>query len=149
MNNIFQNISRLYLDTNIFIYFLEAHETYVEAVAEVFKLCETYDIVIFTSEITITECLVHPYRQNNAALIEQYEAFFLSAENTIGLVPVESSILRDTPKTIAASRLKLVDGIHLTTALALGCNGFLTNDKNITSTSESMPVIYLSDLMSK
>ena len=149
MNNQLKNISRLYLDTNIFIYFLEGHRELGETVSRVFELCEEYGIAVFTSEITITECLMGPHKNKNAELIEKYEAFFHSAAGTIGILPTDSSILWETPHIAAKYRLKLVDSIHVATAVASGCDCFLTNDKGIGPFDTSMKALYLSDLIPK
>ena len=145
MSKKLQDISRLYLDTNIFIYFLEGNRKFNDAVERVFQICEEFDIAVFTSEITVTECLVGPYKQKNTELIQKYELFFQNTGGAISVVPVESRILLETPMNAAMFGLKLVDAIHVTTALACSCDGFLTNDDGIGPLNNDLSVLYLSN----
>ncbi len=146
MSKRLQDISRLYLDTNIFIYFLEENTDFSDLVASVFELCEKYNIAVFTSEITVTECLVGAYKKQSPTFIEKYEEFFQSVSEAITIIPVDSAILWEVPKITGSSNLKLVDSIHVMTAIFCGCDGFLTNDKAITS--EKLDVFILSKLNS-
>jgi predicted nucleic acid-binding protein len=144
MNRDLKQISRLYLDTNIFIYFMEENAHFADRVARVFELCEAYNIELFTSEITVTECLVGAYKKKNTALIEKYEAFFKSVSEAVNIVPVDSHILWEVPKLAGDSNLKLVDSIHVMSAVFCGCDGFLTNDKAIGS--DKLNIMLLSEL---
>jgi predicted nucleic acid-binding protein len=101
-------------------------------------------IELFTSEITVTECLVGAYKKKNTALIEKYEAFFKSVSEAVNIVPVDSHILWEVPKLAGDSNLKLVDSIHVMSAVFCGCDGFLTNDKAIGS--DKLNIMLLSEL---
>ncbi len=143
MNKKLQDVSRLYFDTNIFIYFLEENTCFSDSVEHVFGVCEKYNIDIVTSEITVTECLVGAHKKNNSALIEKYEAFFQSVAKSMSIIPVDSAILSEVPQVASLNHLKLVDSIHVVTAILYGCDGFLTNDKGISS--DKMDVFILSE----
>lgn len=144
MNKKLKNTSRIYFDTNIFIYFLEENTYFSDSVENVFNLCNKYNIEILTSEITITECLIGAHKKKNTELIETYQEFFKDIYKSISIIPVKSHILSKVPETASSNHLKLVDSIHVATALLYGCDSFLTNDKGISS--DTMNVIILSEL---
>jgi predicted nucleic acid-binding protein len=47
------------------------------------------------------------------------------------LLPVSQETLENAATVGARHRLKVVDAIHVATALAAGCDAFLTNDAGI------------------
>lgn len=145
MSKKLQETTRLYLDTNIFIYFLEGDQRYNDAVEQVFRCCEEFNIAVFTSEITIAECLIGPYKKKSVELIQKYESFFEKTGDAISIVPVESSILWDAPNIAVQYGLKLIDAVHVTTAFSCGCDGFVTNDNGIGPFENKMITVNLTD----
>ena len=141
-----KEVSRLYLDTNLFIYFLEESTLFADKVEKVFNICEKENISVFTSEITITECLIGAYKKENLLLIEKYKDFFQEVSEIINIIPISSEILWDIPKVKAQSFLKLIDRLHITTAISCVCDGFLTNDKKILVSDEMINVFVLSEM---
>ncbi len=62
MSRSLQGITRLYLDSNILIYLVEGNADLGELVLAAFREIEAHDISLYTSEITVTECLNGAYR---------------------------------------------------------------------------------------
>jgi hypothetical protein len=63
---------RLGFDTAPVIYFVEAHPRYDALVTEIFQRVATGALSGVTSVITLTEVLVHPLRQGNPRLGDEY-----------------------------------------------------------------------------
>jgi predicted nucleic acid-binding protein len=80
---------------------------------------------VVTSTLTLTEVLVHPYRDGNQALAEQYFHTLLNARN---LRTVALSAAIAAARIRAAYQLKTPDAIQLGTAKEGGATAFLTND---------------------
>jgi len=120
---------RIYLDTNIFI---QAFENAESRLVEMFCI-EPPDsqALLITSELTLAELLVHPYRSKDDRLLSLYENWTTS--NDILNV---GALDRETLKRAALLRsqnswLKLPDAIHVSTAMRFECSHFLTSDKRL------------------
>jgi predicted nucleic acid-binding protein len=87
------------------------------------------EIEIITSELTLMEVLVYPFRNNDAALTEDYENLLLSSE--IQLTPITQPILREAARLRGSTNLKTPDAIHVATSISTDCDLFLTNDIRI------------------
>lgn len=101
------------------------------------------EIEVFTSELTLLETLVAPYRENNQNLIAAYETLLTSTD--IDLCPVSLDILRRSAKLRAGQKLKTPDAIHAATAFSANCTHFVTNDPGFKRLTD-IDVIILGDL---
>lgn len=61
------------------------------------------------------------------------------------LVPVERDILERAARIGAEQKLKLIDAIHVTSAIETGCDVLVTNDKGIRSTPD-LTLVQLTEL---
>lgn len=115
------------LDTAPLIYFIERHPSYLPLLLPFFEAVEGGDLQVVTSTLTLTEVLVHPYRDGNRSLAEQYLHILLRARNlrTIALSP---AIASEAAQIRANYQLKTPDAIQLATAKESGATAFLTND---------------------
>ncbi len=120
-------ISSLYLDANILIYLVEGNAALNELVLSAFREIEAHNITLYTSEITVTECLNGAYRAGLEELAQKYLEL-LSTEDFIVLLPVDIQVCIETARIGAEHRLKTVDSLHLASATLAGCQVFLTND---------------------
>ncbi len=117
----------IYLDTSVVIYTVQRNADYAAALRPLWDAVLAKTTQIVTSELTILECLVAPYRLNDKSLEDDYERFFL----TPGLRVL--AIDKDTLRRAAMMRaehppLKVPDAIHGASAVLAGCVSFLTND---------------------
>ena len=64
--------NRVYLDTRLFIFFIEGVAPYVHELTPLFSAIDagTYEAV--TGEITVAECLVKPKRDRNEGLLRAF-----------------------------------------------------------------------------
>ena len=71
--------------------------------------------------------MVRPYKIGNIAMIEQFKAFFYR-ENFLTILPHESKTFDMAAQISAKHGMKLVDALHLATALQAGCKYLITQD---------------------
>lgn len=138
---------RVYLDTNCFIYFLQSSEQYAPLVSPFLERSARGLLEIVTSELTIAEMLVKPYKEARPDIAQQYRRFF-SMERIIATRPIGLGILDAAAALRATHRLSLADAIHLATAIDGGCAIFLTNDSGIRGPG-AVEIVQLSDLSEK
>jgi predicted nucleic acid-binding protein len=62
------------------------------------------------------------------------------------LLPITQSILRESARLRATTKLKTPDAIHAATAMSAGIALFVTNDPNFKNVA-SLPVVVLKDLL--
>ena len=127
----FARSARIYVDTNIWIYYVEANPAFLPKVIALLRKADEAGGTLVTSELALAECLIRPARQNNQALIALYQNFF--AEGRIELVGIDGALTRRAALVGGALGLKLIDAIHYVSALEAGCGYFLTGDSRFRS----------------
>jgi predicted nucleic acid-binding protein len=118
------------LDTCVFIYYIEEHPAFLPIVEPVFKAVDRGKLQAVTSDLTLLEVLVVPYRMGDVRLAEKYEAL-LTRSRGLSVVGLSRSLLRGAARIRAAAGLKTPDAIQVATALAAGCTSLVTADRNI------------------
>ena len=118
------------LDTMIFIYAFEEHPAYLAPVKHFFSVLEKGEIEAVTSTITITECLVQPYRKKDFALAAHYMVLFRNFPH-LSIIPMTDDVAERAAFLRAHYNLKTPDAIQVATALASSCRAFLTNDETL------------------
>ena len=136
---------RVYIDTNIFIYFLDRHPTYFDAVAALFQAGSQQGFFATTGDIAVAEVMVGPYRQGDPALVARFKRFF-EHKNLLTVAAHERSVFDTAAMLSGQKRLKFIDALHVATALSLGCRFLLTDDAGIASVS-GPEVIQLGSLL--
>lgn len=122
--------TRAYLDTNIFIYLLEGEKGLQDAAERVFIAARNAGVHLASSEIALAECLYGAHRRNDRELTQKYRSIFQPDER-FGLLPVDLVALEMAASIGPHCGLKLIDAIHVATALNAGCDLFVTNDRRI------------------
>lgn len=124
-------VSRLYLDTNIFIALGEGSDDISTVLYELIGRQVPDEDFLFTSELSLAELLVQPYRQKNDELVSLYDNWIRPGSwLTVG--PVDRSVLWYAAQVrVQYNSIKLPDAIHLSTAIGFECTHFLTGDKRI------------------
>jgi|PlaIllAssembly_1097288.scaffolds.fasta_scaffold1327707_2 predicted nucleic acid-binding protein len=136
---------RVYMDTNIFIYFLEQSEGYFECVAPIIEACEAGKFIGYTGDVAVAETMIQPYRENNLSLVANFKAFF-ATENFLSIQSHDAAIFDLAAQLRAKRGMKLIDALHYATALKSGCAFFLSNDSGIKS-DDQMEVIAINTLL--
>ena len=138
------NVSTLFLDTALIIYFVERNPHFFITVKGFFEHIDAGSIEAVTSPITLSECLVIPHRQDNLQLQQDFQELIVYGQHT-RFVNINHSIGVRAAQLRAVYNYTLPDVLQLATALESGCDAFLTNDKTLSNTAE-IKVIVLDDI---
>ena len=128
--------SKIYIDTALFIYYLEQNPFYFNKTRNFFKTCfHNDDISLFTSTVTVEEYCIFPLSKNDAKSVENFDEFIEGMNIT--LVSVSKTVALEAAKFRAKyTGIKALDAIHLATAYISGCSLFVTNDKQLQQVQE-------------
>jgi predicted nucleic acid-binding protein len=135
---------RVYLDANVFIYALAGFPAFKEVLAEVFGAIDAGSILAVTSELTIAEVLVIPFRKGDREEEGRCRAILLPRP-ALQFLPIDVNVLEQTAGLRASTpALRTPDAIHLATARSAGCGTLLTNDHRL-KTAVGVSVVLLSE----
>ena len=120
------NVRELFLDTAPVIYHVEGNPAYQPLTDQVFQTIQAGNLSAVTSTITLSECLVHPYRHGDMALARKFRNVITAGVNTryVGM----DAVAEQAAEVRARYNLKLADAFQIAAAIAAGCDAFLTND---------------------
>ncbi|MCC6144490.1 MAG: type II toxin-antitoxin system VapC family toxin [Candidatus Hydrogenedentes bacterium] len=127
---------KLYLDTNLLIAWMEEIPPYGEPLAE---LIESQSHTVVSSELSVAECLVQPFKQKNTVAANAY--LELLDREVITFYHVSRTILIQSAEKRSQYSLKLPDAIHIATAIFHDCAAFLTCDRDFRKVSD-IPVLF-------
>ena len=136
---------RVYIDTNVFIYFLDRHPVYFDVVARFFQACNDREVFGMTGDAAVAEVMVGPYRHDDPALAERFKRFF-NRPNFLSIMAHDAAVFDAAALLVARKRLKFIDALHVATAVKAGYRFFITNDTGIASSTE-LEVIQLGQLL--
>lgn len=120
----------VYLDTNVFVYAAEGFARYKAFIEGLFREIDAGHVDAVTSELTLAELLVKPLEIGRQDIADLYAELIQSSDQLI-VIPIDRSILMAAARYRAQLKIKLPDAIHVATAVAAGCERFLSNDRNI------------------
>jgi len=133
------------LDTAPLIYLIEENPTYLPIVRQFFESVDRGELRVVTSVVTLAEVLVHPMRQGNRELADEYRRILLQAKHVTTL-PVSKTIAEEAAQLRARHAFRMPDAIQLAPATYAGATSFLTNDTQLPSFA-SLNVIVLNQLI--
>ena len=119
-------LKKIYLDSCIAIYVVEAHPQYATKVTAELNALSSAQICY--SPLVRLECLVKPLQAKNQSLQNLYAQFWAPQQN---LSLVDDIFLRAAQLRADFPSVKTPDAIHLATALHYGCDEFWTNDDRL------------------
>jgi predicted nucleic acid-binding protein len=121
-------MSKVFLDTNFFIYFFEGEEPFRSRALEIRKRMIDRGDQLVTSAMTLGEVLVKPTKLGKVSLIEQYDR---ALRTTTRLVSFDPSVAWRYASLRATHTLRSADAIQLACAAHFGVDLFITNDRNL------------------
>ena len=133
---------KVYFDSNIFIYLLEGSKEFSELLLDIRTLVESRSINVFSSSLVYTELIPPHAKQENFEGISSTINFL----NLFNLITPSGKILIHAGMIRGSTAMKTPDAIHVATAMASGCDLFLSNDKNIRM-PESLEKVLLADYL--
>jgi predicted nucleic acid-binding protein len=121
-------VSRIFWDTNLFIYLWEDYEALSQAVAELrAKMLRRGDQLV-TSTFTLAEILVKPTAAGDTELCRKYEEAISSVAL---LIPLDAKVAKIYAAIRRDRLLKAPDVIQLASAAAAAADLFITNDSRL------------------
>ena len=152
----------IYIDSCVFIYFLDhycapdhgktdAKVNFFDVAALILDACAKRKSFGATGDAALAEVLISPYRKNDPIQLARFRHFF-DQKNFLNVLSHDSSAFNNAAQIAAQYRLKLIDALHIATAVQANCAFFITNDLTIQSAiPKSLPieVICLLDLITR
>ena len=115
------------LDTAPLIYYIEENSKYLPTLQPFFEALDRREFSIVTSTVTLLEVLVHPIRQNNHQLVQQYKSILRNVAG-IEMLPLDINISENAAQLRGGYNIRTPDAIQMATAIQAGATYFLTND---------------------
>ncbi len=121
-------MSKVFFDTNFFIYLFEGTEPNRSRALAIRKRMIDRGDRIVTSAMTLGEVLVRPTKLGQTSLIEQYDR---AIRSTTQVVNFDTSVAWRYASLRATHKLRNADAIQLACAAHFGVDLFITNDKHL------------------
>ncbi len=121
-------MSRIFWDTNLFIYLLEGHGLVFKRVTALRRAMIARGDQLITSALTLGEVLVKPIERGDEALCSKYEEAILG---TTLVVPFDPKAAKKYAALRSDRSLRAPDAIQLACAAATGVDLFITNDARL------------------
>lgn len=121
-------MSRIFWDTNLFIYFLEDYGSFSHATKELRLRMLARGDLLLTSMLTLGEILVKPTERGDAERCRNYEAVIGAAAT---LVSFDLAAARVYASLRSNRSLRAPDAVQLSCAASVGVDLFVTNDARL------------------
>jgi len=121
-------MSRVFWDTNLFIYLFEDHGPLSRAAAALRKRMLARGDQLLTSALTLGEILVKPVEQGNLQLSASYETAIAASAL---ILPFDTKAARIYASLRPDRALRPPDAIQLACAASAGTDLFVTNDARL------------------
>ena len=144
MNKAIEAASKIYLDANCIIYFVERADELQARIASLISYCADHGQGLACSEVGVAECFYGAFKMGSDALEATYSEIFYDIA-LFELCPLDGERAKDAARLGAEKSLKLVDALHFLAAIELECSVFVTNDVRFRS-SHGVHVVQLKDL---
>ena len=123
-------MSRIFWDTNLFIYLFEDYGPLSETVAQLRSKMLNRGDQLLTSTLTLGEILVKPTERKDSARCRKYER---TISTVAALVPFDVKAARLYAALRSERSLKAPDAIQLACAASANVDLFVTNDERLQS----------------
>lgn len=122
-------MSRVFFDTNLFIYLLEDFGELGKRVHALIERMSDRRDQLLTSTLTLGEVLVKPLSMGSFSWANQYE-ILLDSPGVV-LIPFDRECARVYARLREDRSLRPPDAIQLSCAAVAGCDVFITNDDRL------------------
>jgi predicted nucleic acid-binding protein len=121
-------VSRVFWDTNLFIYLFEGTDARAERVAALRQRMRQRHDQLYTSTLTLGEVLVKPLERGDEELRQKYERALTGA---VQLVPFDREAARRYADIRQDRAVRAPDALQLACAAAARVDLFITNDDRL------------------
>lgn len=122
-------MSRVFFDTNIFIYMIEELGPRGDRVRAILERMSQRRDELVTSTLTLGEVLVKPLSTGDVGLADRYESFLNSPG--VSVLPFDRASARAYAQLRLDRSLKAPDAIQLACAATARVDLFITNDERL------------------
>ena len=122
-------MSRIFWDTNLFIYLLEARGDWARKTKALMKRMDERGDVLLTSALTLGEILVKPRRIGRPDLVRKYEQAIRPPAVTV--ISFDEDCARIYAEARQDKTIKAPDAVQLSCCGRAGCDMFVTNDERL------------------
>ena len=122
-------MSKVFLDTNIFIYLIEDKGSNGRKAVELLERMTARRDSVYTSTLTLGEVLTLPLQKGDVKLADQYERILTSPG--VHLLDFDRVAARIYAKVRLDKSIKAPDAMQLSIAGAAQCDLFVTNDDRL------------------
>lgn len=137
---------RVYLDANVFIYFLGGSSQWAPAAGTLLAAARDGQLRAVTGEAVIAEVMVGPYRQRDPLHIRSVREFF-AQPGFLEIVSHSDKSWDDAAMLRGTMGMPMIDALHIATAAEARCDVLVTNDQRMQS-ALGVEVLVLSELAS-
>jgi uncharacterized protein len=124
-------MSRVFWDTNLFIYLFEDYGALSKAVGQLRSKMLARGDQLMTSTLTLGEILVKPTERNDTDLCRKYE---YAISTTATLIPFDVEAAKVYAGLRSERSLRAPDAIQLACAASASVDLFVTNDERLQGT---------------
>ena len=125
-------MSRIFWDTNLFIYLIEDHGDLSERVVRLRNRMIERSDQLYTSALTLGEILVKPVEAGNEILCRRYEAALREGAT---IIPLDVEAARLYAEIQKDHTILSLDAIQLACAAQARVDLFITNDERLSTKS--------------
>ncbi|HEY6448328.1 MAG TPA: PIN domain-containing protein [Acidobacteriaceae bacterium] len=122
-------MSRIYWDTMLFVYMLEADPRFGPRVRQIHREMTRRGDALCTSVFTVGEVLTGPRKKGRDDVAAELKDYFISDE--LELIPFTVGIAEEYSRIRADYSVLPADAIHLASAAQARSDLFLTNDRRL------------------
>lgn len=141
---LFDSRERVALDTSVLIYLFNRHEPYYATCRRLVGGIERGELRGVISTVTEMEVLVRPLAQGLPGVVADIQKL-LRRLRWLDILPVDRELARLAAALRAETRLRSLDAIVATTAMAGGCRYIVGNDRLFADRVKGVDYLVLSD----
>src|SRR5687767_6508522 len=121
-------MSKVFFDTNLFVYLLEDYGDLSKRVSEIWARMSVRKDDLYTSTLTLAEVLVKPRSLDDLSGMDRFEKLLSSAAK---LISFDQKAARRYAAVRQDRSIKAPDAIQLACAASVGIDLFITNDQRL------------------
>ena len=121
-------MSKVFWDTNLFIYLIEDSGERGRRVAELYERMRERGDALFTSALTLSKVLVRPIERRNEELHARYDESIIAGASVL---PFETSAAHHFARIRTDHSIRPADAVQLACAASAGIDLFITNDDRL------------------
>ena len=136
---------RIFLDSNILIYFAEDTQPYANILAGMFESIAAGRVIAVVSSLSLLETCVFPLKKGDHAGAKRLRDLLRNSPH-VEYIPITDDVLMRAAEIRATTEIRTPDAIHVATAQICSCDVMLTNDRRL-SVIDSPTVVILNDYL--